>query len=98
MQMTHGNMRYDHNGRKRKPLPKAKKRYTPKFEPLSTIEPYRRETPMYASAVDSGLNTIAPERDYTLDSTVVIGQAYNKGNLVVLTSDEAADPRTGKRR
>jgi len=53
---------------------------------------------MYASAVDSGLNTIAPERDYTLDSTVVIGQAYNKGNLVVLTSDEAADPRTGKRR
>jgi hypothetical protein len=28
----------------------------------------------------------------------VIGQAYNKGGLVVLSSQEANDPTTGKRR
>ena len=28
----------------------------------------------------------------------VIGQAYNKGGLVVLSADEASDPNTGKRR
>ena len=41
-----------------------------------------------------------PNDDYKkeISSQYVIGQAYNKGNLVVLTSDEAADPRTGKRR
>jgi len=29
---------------------------------------------------------------------VVLGQAYNKGNLVVLSSKEAKDGATGKRR
>ena len=28
----------------------------------------------------------------------VIGQAYNKGGLVVLSANEASDPNTGKRR
>ena len=30
--------------------------------------------------------------------TAVLGQAYNKGNLVVLSSSEAKDDATGKRR
>ena len=30
--------------------------------------------------------------------TAVIGQAYNKGGLVVLSTQEANDPSTGKRR
>jgi hypothetical protein len=30
--------------------------------------------------------------------SAVIGQAYNKGGLQVLTSKEANDPMTGKRR
>ena len=30
--------------------------------------------------------------------TAVLGQAYNKGNLVVLSSSEAKDSATGKRR
>jgi len=30
--------------------------------------------------------------------SAVIGQAYNKGGLQVLTSQEANDPMTGKRR
>ena len=32
------------------------------------------------------------------NGNVVIGQAYNKGNLVVLSGKEAADVSTGKRR
>jgi len=30
--------------------------------------------------------------------SAVIGQAYNKGGLPVLSADEANDPSTGKRR
>ena len=35
---------------------------------------------------------------YTGGSTVIVGQAYNKGNYVVLSAADAADPATGKRR
>lgn len=35
---------------------------------------------------------------YSGDNNIVVGQAYNKGNYVVLTKEEAADPATGKRR
>ena len=34
----------------------------------------------------------------TLDSSVIIGQAYNKGNLVVLSKSDSKDKSTGKRR
>ena len=34
----------------------------------------------------------------TLDSSVIIGQAYNKGNLVVLSKSDSKDASTGKRR
>jgi hypothetical protein len=33
-----------------------------------------------------------------VSSNYIIGQAYNKGGLVVLSKSEAADPATGKRR
>jgi len=33
-----------------------------------------------------------------VSNNYVIGQAYNKGGLVVLSKSEAADPSTGKRR
>jgi hypothetical protein len=39
-----------------------------------------------------------PINKYTSSSDIVIGQAYNKGNYVVLSKAEAADPATGKRR
>ena len=32
------------------------------------------------------------------NGNVILGQAYNKGNLVVLSGKEAADVSTGKRR
>ena len=34
----------------------------------------------------------------TLNSSVIIGQAYNKGNLVVLSKSDSKDASTGKRR
>mgnify|MGYP003964429357 CR=1 FL=1 len=59
---------------------------------------YRRETHDYPSNTAIGGSTGAPERFYANSSTITIGQAYNKGNLVVLTNDESRDPSTGKRR
>jgi hypothetical protein len=35
---------------------------------------------------------------YSGSDSLVVGQAYNKGNYVVLSKEEAADPSTGKRR
>lgn len=35
---------------------------------------------------------------YSGSGSLVVGQAYNKGNYVVLSKAEAADPATGKRR
>lgn len=58
----------------------------------------------------AGLKTLPPTSDtvgngfakanntYTGSGTIVVGQAYNKGNFVVLTKEDAADPATGKRR
>ena len=34
----------------------------------------------------------------TLNGSVIIGQAYNKGNLVVLSKSESSETSTGKRR
>ena len=34
----------------------------------------------------------------TLNGSVIIGQAYNKGNLVVLSKSESSESSTGKRR
>jgi len=34
----------------------------------------------------------------TLDGSFIIGQAYNKGNLVVLSKSESSESSTGKRR
>jgi hypothetical protein len=35
---------------------------------------------------------------YSGSGSLVVGQAYNKGNYVVLSASDAADPATGKRR
>ena len=35
---------------------------------------------------------------YSGSDNIIVGQAYNKGNYVVLSKAEAADPATGKRR
>ena len=38
------------------------------------------------------------EYKHKVSSNYVIGQAYNKGNLVVLSKEDAKDESTGKRR
>lgn len=99
MQMTYGNTRYTTTGRKKKPLPKATRgKYNPKFEPLPANNSYTRETHNYPSNVSAGGSTSVSEKRYCSSPNVIVGQAYNKGNLVVLTHDEAHDQRTGKRR
>lgn len=35
---------------------------------------------------------------YSGSDSLVVGQAYNKGNYVVLSKEDASDPSTGKRR
>jgi hypothetical protein len=35
---------------------------------------------------------------YSGSDSLVVGQAYNKGNYVVLSKEDVADPSTGKRR
>jgi hypothetical protein len=35
---------------------------------------------------------------YSGSDSLVVGQAYNKGNYIVLSKEDAADPSTGKRR
>lgn len=56
----------------------------------------------YPSQQEIGVS-FAKNADYEkqklqVSSNYIIGQAYNKGGLVVLSKSEASDPSTGKRR
>ncbi len=99
MQITYGSTRHSPSGRKRKPLPKATRgKYKAKFEPLVADYTHVRDTHHYPSNVSAGGSTSVSDKRYCSSPNIVVGQAYNKGNLVVLTKDEAGDSRTGKRR
>ena len=75
-------------------------RQSPKLEAevrLLAPAPYRRETPDIPSSGDMAGVALKKETPvYT--GNAVIGQAYNKGGLQVLSAQEASDPMTGKRR
>jgi hypothetical protein len=43
-------------------------------------------------------NSSYEKEKLAVSGNYIIGQAYNKGGLVVLSKSEAADPATGKRR
>ena len=74
------------------------------------IDPnYKRDpTPLYTERLSKQLPSrdikdyewrVQTKRDAKkYNGNVVIGQAYNKGNLVVLSGKEASDASTGKRR
>lgn len=49
-----------------------------------------------SNAVGNGFKKVANQ--YTGSGKHVVGLAYNKGNYVVLSEQEASDPATGKRR
>ena len=60
--------------------------------------PYRRETPDIPSR-GNGISGNAFKKEIPVyTGSAVIGQAYNKGGLQVLSASEASDPMTGKRR
>jgi hypothetical protein len=48
--------------------------------------------------VGDGIGNALKKERPTYNGSVVIGQAYNKGGLQVLSTQEANDPDTGKRR
>lgn len=49
-----------------------------------------------SDTVGNGYARLQPK--YSGNNDLCVGQAYNKGNYVVLSKSEAADPATGKRR
>lgn len=69
-----------------------------------------KRSPYNIPNLREGLRVTAPTSDsvgngyakksnsYSGSDSLVVGQAYNKGNYVVLSKAEAADPATGKRR
>ena len=56
-----------------------------------------KKTERYQS-VGNGIGNGFVKTTSTLSGDYVIGQAYNKGNLVVLSKEDAKDETTGKRR
>ena len=63
--------------------------------PLKLDGPKNRST--YESIGDGVGNGFVKTR-HTLSGDYIIGQAYNKGNLQVLSKSDSADDSTGKRR
>ena len=56
-----------------------------------------KKTERYQS-VGNGIGNGFVKTSSALSGDYIIGQAYNKGNLVVLSKDDAKDESTGKRR
>ncbi len=71
---------------------------------------YVKNSPYALPNLREGLKPMPPTSDsvgngyakksntYSGSNGAIVGQAYNKGNYVVLSAAEAADPATGKRR
>ena len=66
---------------------------------LAPVPSYTRETKDYPSLSNKIPVGHATKKEYPVyTGNAVIGQAYNKGGLQVLSASEANDPMTGKRR
>ena len=70
------------------------KPWKPKSEPLK-ISANRDER--YQS-VGNGIGNGFVKTTSAISGDYIVGQAYNKGNLVVLSKEDAKDESTGKRR
>ena len=70
------------------------KPFRPKSEPLK-ISANRDER--YRSVGD-GIGNGFVKTTSAISGEYIVGQAYNKGNLVVLSKEDAKDESTGKRR
>ena len=71
------------------------KPWKPKSEPLKLASEKSRSS--YES-VGEGIGNGFVKTTSALSGDYIIGQAYNKGNLVVLSKEDAKDETTGKRR
>ena len=71
------------------------KPWKPKKEKLNLAGANRNER--YRSVGD-GIGNGFVKTTSTLSGEYIVGQAYNKGNLVVLSKEDAKDESTGKRR
>ena len=71
------------------------KPWKPKKERLNLAGANRDER--YRSVGD-GIGNGFVKTTSTLSGEYIVGQAYNKGNLVVLSKEDAKDESTGKRR
>ena len=69
--------------------------WKPKKEKLNLAGANRDER--YRSVGD-GIGNGFVKTTSTLSGDYIVGQAYNKGNLVVLSKEDAKDESTGKRR
>ena len=71
------------------------KPWKPKKERLAI--PAAKKSERYQS-VGNGIGNGFVKTTSAISGDYIIGQAYNKGNLVVLSKDDAKDESTGKRR
>ena len=71
------------------------KPWKPKTEKLNLASEKKSER--YES-VGNGIGNGYMKTTSAISGDYIIGQAYNKGNLVVLSKEEAKDESTGKRR
>ena len=71
------------------------KPWKPKSEPLKISG--EKNSERYQS-VGSGIGNGFVKTTSAISGDYIVGQAYNKGNLVVLSKEDAKDESTGKRR
>ena len=71
------------------------KSWKPKTQPLKISG--EKSSERYQSVGD-GIGNGFVKTTSAISGEYIIGQAYNKGNLVVLSKEEARDESTGKRR
>ena len=71
------------------------KPWKPKKEKLNLASEKKSE---HYESVGNGIGNGYVKTTSTISGDYIIGQAYNKGNLVVLSKEEAKDESTGKRR
>ncbi len=70
------------------------KPFRPKKEVLKLAA---KKTERY-HGVGNGIGTVVVKTTSAISGDYIVGQAYNKGNLVVLSKEDARDESTGKRR
>ena len=71
------------------------KPWKPKSAPLPLARAKKSES---YSSVGNGIGNGFVKTTSAISGDYIVGQAYNKGNLVVLSKEDAKDESTGKRR